>query len=522
MHQTQLSTPISPLSSSEDSKDITKLATGASVSLVGKVGGIFIQILSQVFLARFLGPELFGLYAIGWTILRMASRIATLGLDKGVLRFAPIYWKKDDAGLKGTILQSITYAFGAGLMIGGILFVSSPWLANQVFKKSDLLNVFHWTAIALPFATTLYVAEAATRVSQRMKYSIYAEQISQPLGNLILFIVFFFLGWKILGAMVAVALSFFIALIIALSYIKLLFPEAFSLQVKQKTIIRTMIVFSLPASLASLFSQFNTWVDRLLVGYFLSLSEAGIYQAVSQSSIVFLIILSAFGAIFAPMIVDLYYKKENERLNEVFKVSTKWCFYVCLPICLGICFVARDFMIALFGHEYIEGSLPLIILTTGQIMNVGSGIIGLLLIMTEQTRNWLIFSGIALLVNVILNSIFIPVWGISGAALGTTCAIGGLFVAGLILVKNRLDAWPFDKRYLKGLFAAGVTLIFLFILNRFEINIPFLSVGITMVVSILVFILTLFTLGLENEDKELMRIITGRIVGLISSVHSHL
>ena len=70
-----------------DSKatDVSTLAGGASISLGGKIIGRTLAFLGDIAAARILGPDSFGLYAIGWTVLRTLSLISPLGLDQGII-----------------------------------------------------------------------------------------------------------------------------------------------------------------------------------------------------------------------------------------------------------------------------------------------------------------------------------------------------------------------------------------------------------------------------------------------------
>lgn len=491
--------------------DVVKLARGAGVSLAGKMAGRAIHVLGQVALARLLGPERFGLYAIGWTILNMTSLISPLGLDQGVIRYASQFRHTNPSRLRGVLFQSIGLAVLSGLLVGGGLYLVAPWLAAHVFQKPRLASVIRWFSPAFLLISGLKVAAAATRVSQRMQYTVYAEDMTQPTANLFLFLLFYLLGWGLLGAVAAGVGSFGIALILAVYYVKWLFPEAFSQQVGSSLVGKELLAFSLPASFAGASTILIFWVDRLLVGYFRPAAEVGIYQAVSQSSILFAVILGAFNAIFSPMIADLYHKRETGRLDELFKVSTKWGLYLTIPLFLVMCFASREVMTVVFGNEYETGSLPLVILAVGQLINVGTGAVGILLIMTGHQNRWLLLSGLMLFVSIACNGLLVPRLGLPGAALSTTCAVSGLFISGLLKAKRYLGIWPYDRRYLKGLLAAVLAAGALFLLRRIELGPSVFSLFLTLMISSGVFGVTLLLLGLDAEDQEIIRLIRAHL-----------
>jgi O-antigen/teichoic acid export membrane protein len=493
------------------SPEVSRLAKGLGISLVGKIAGRGLHVLGQVALARFLGPEAFGLYAIGWTILRMAGLVSPLGLNRGVIRYASLYWRADASKLKGVLLHSLGLAALSGLLIGGILYLSAPWLAEHVFKKPDLLSVIRWLAPAFLFYAGLRVATAATTVSKRMIYSFYAFDLLQPASNLFLILVCYLVGWRLLGTVAAAVISFGLACILALYYVKQLFPEAFSSQIKSASVAKDLLLFSLPSSLAGVFTMFLIWVDRLMVSSFCPAAEVGIYNAASQSSIFFAIVLNAFDAIFSPMIADLHHKNDMKRLEELFRISTKWGVYISIPTFLTMCFAPKELMAFVFGARYESGWLPMLILAIGQMINIGTGSIGQLLVMTGNQKRWFTSSGSMLFTNIALLWIFIPRWGLAGAAFATACALGGLFFLGLMQVKNILGLWPYDTRYLKGLLATCITVAVLMLLHFAKVASPVLHLAITLATSVGVFGATLLLLGLDSEDKEFFHVMRARL-----------
>lgn len=495
----------------EKNPDVTKLAKGAITNLLGKFGGQATYFIAQVVLARLLRPDAFGLYAIGLTIANMVGIVAPFGLHNGIIRFASDYWRRDDVRLKSIMLQGIGLALLSGLVLGLTFFATAPWLATRVFNEPELVIVIRLFAVSFPLISGVRVAAAATRVSQRMEYSVYVMDFAQPVGNLLLVVLFYSLGWHVLGAVGATVASYALAFGLAVYYVVRLFPEVLVSQPKVVNISRKLLVYSMPTAMAGLFSMLIFRIDRLLIGYFLPSAEVGVYQAASQSATMFAIILSAFNLIFTPMIADLYHDDEIERLEELYKVSTKWGLYVSLPIYTVLLFAPQDFMVALFGSGYASGAVPMLVLATAQLINTGTGAVGLMLMMTGHERQWFLISAAMFVVNVILSFLLIPRLGITGAALGSGIAIIGLFVSGLLRVKGVLGLWPYDLRYLKGIIAvlasAGALTFYSALSN---IDIELIGLIVTGIISCSIFACVLFLLGLDEEDKKTVNLILRR------------
>ena len=165
----------------------------------------------------------------------------------------------------------------------------------------------------------------------------------------------------------------------------------------------------------------------------------------------------------------------------------------------------------MFGSDYAAGWLPLLILSTSQMVNAGTGAVGLLLIMTGHQNRVFWISGFMLLANVILNLLWIPRWGMLGAALGTSCAVSGVFLLCLWQVKKILHLWPYDRRYLKGLIAASVTAAGLGLVNLLAHDWPFIILTSTVFVSVIIFVAVLTFLGLDSEDRDFVNLLSRKL-----------
>jgi O-antigen/teichoic acid export membrane protein len=134
--------------------------------------------------------------------------------------------------------------------------------------------------------------------------------------------------------------------------------------------------------------------------------------------------------------------------------------------------------------------------------------------MTGHERQWLVLTAVVAAVDLALLAWLVPLWGVLGAAIATTCALGILYVLGTLLVWRFLGVWPYDRRYLKGLLAALVTSGALGLL-RWQLPWPpfplLVSAG---VVAVLIFAGTLLALKLDPEDKEFIQIVRARALRL--------
>ena len=446
-----------PISVPSNKQDINKLAGEGGISLVGKFGGRLLLIAGQIAVARILGPALFGIFSIGTTIFRLVQIFAPLGLPNGVIWFGSKYYEEDIPRLRGVILQNILLASFSGTAITAIFYLSALKIAN-FYKLPELTYVIRWFSISLGVITLLRVTAAATRISQTLKYSVIFEDLLQPFLFLASVIIFHGFAVDLLGALLANFISFAVPVLLCGYYVYRLFfyskDKSFILSVSTKA----LLIYSLPTAFLGIVGTANNWMDRLIIGFFRSAQEIGFYNAASQISMIFIIILIGIASIISPMIATLHHQGEIKRVSEIYRVSTKWGFYLGIPIFVVICFFPQDLML-IFGKEYSGSAIILVLLSIGQIISLSIGNVGYLLVMTGEQNAWLIISVISLFLNIVINIIFTIWLGVIGTAISTTLAVVFMSGLGLLYARHRSNIWPFDRRFMKGVGASSTVIV---------------------------------------------------------------
>src|SRR6185437_9289565 len=113
----------------------------------------------------------------------------------------------------------------------------------------------------------------------------------------LLIVALYFLRWGLPGAIAATVISYGLSLLLALYFMFILFWPTLRSQDKMRSYVGELLAFSLPASIAGMFANLVTRVDRLIVGALLPAVEVGIYQAASQASALFAIVPGVFNQV---------------------------------------------------------------------------------------------------------------------------------------------------------------------------------------------------------------------------------
>ncbi|MCX6082313.1 MAG: flippase [Chloroflexi bacterium] len=491
--------------------DIAILAKGTIFSLVGKVGGRALQLIAQIILARVLGPALYGLYIMGYTTYQLTSQVGLMGINDGVLLFAGQTTKKDDGSSMQVMRHALLLALSSGVFFCVLLFLLAPWIALRVYHFPELINILRGFAVTVGLTIGLRVTAAITRISQRMQFTFIAEDVLPVVINLSLIIVLVvILKWSIWGAIWAVMISYGVGLLLSFFFIQKIYPGfSFFGAVSPKKAVE-LLGFSFFTFLSSIFYLLLYHSTTLMVGYFLSPTHTGQYQVAMNASWFAPLILTGFSAIFAPMIPRINKIGDRKRLNKLYIITTKWGLYLYIPIFLILVLMPEQILGVVFGENYLAAATPLIILSFGNLVNLATGSVASLFVMTKHEKFWALLSGFSFLLTASLGIWLIPYWGINGAAFSMSAGLIVLNILAVFQIDRLLGLSPYDIRYLDGILAAFLTALFLILIKWLFPPNNIIGLIVVALFSFISFAIILRAVGLSEDDKEFLRMMISK------------
>jgi O-antigen/teichoic acid export membrane protein len=253
------------------------------------------------------------------------------------------------------VLTALTF-FGAGL------------LADRVFDKPFLEPVFRAFAVAVPFGALMGTALVATQGLQTMKPSSYVSQILRPLSNLVFIVISYLLGAQILGAVNATVLSMVFGCLLALNYLRRLFPRLLSDDTPPIFERRRLFNVSLTMGTVNLTRYVNSWGAVAVVGILATTKDVGIYNTAARTGFLPALVLVGFSGIFNPVISSLYSRGLLADLGALYQDVCRWTFTGSLALVLPLMLLAKDVM-AVFGSEFVVGWPVIILIAAAQLFS---------------------------------------------------------------------------------------------------------------------------------------------------------
>ncbi|GAB5563385.1 MAG: hypothetical protein Wins2KO_04480 [Winogradskyella sp.] len=188
----------------------------------------------------------------------------------------------------------------------------------------------------------------------------------------------------------------------------------------------------------------SEWTDIFMLGTMVTKEEVGIYNAAYKLATIALIVINALNTVVAPKISELYGKGDILGIKDYALKATKLITLLTLPIVLVLILFNKQ-LLGLFGTEFTEGSMVLIIVAVGLFFNAMSGCVGQIMNMTKHQKELKNFTVITVLVNITLNYILILKLGIIGAAIASFVSNIILNVLCIIFIKRNFGFYAFFK-----------------------------------------------------------------------------
>jgi O-antigen/teichoic acid export membrane protein len=503
-----------PLNPSPTHSDyVVQIARGAGIVFIGSMIGFGFRYLFHLIVARHLGVDHYGLFSLGLAVFSVVEVLAVLGMHRGMVRYVSLYnWEGDKERLKGTIRLATAASLASGVVFAVLMALMSKTLASAVFHNPDLTPVFRIFAAAVPFSALTMILVSSTQGMRIMKYKVLVKDVAETLARVVLALLLFMIGMRLIGALTAFLSSVVLGSCLGLIFFRRVFRTLLRRTEQAIYETRRFIAFCWPLFLANGFMLMEAWISVFLVGFFASSEDVGIFNAALRTSLLVQGILMSFNAIFSPYIADLHNKGDAAELKHLFQMVSKWVFSLSLPFILLIVLFPRD-ILNIFGDGFSPGILTLVVLGVGQLFNAVTGPLGIMIDMSGKTKISLINAVLHLTVQVLLCLILIPKHGILGAALAKAISIGLLRIIRLIQVYAIHRMLPFRIDFFKPVLAGTLSVTFLVLLKGTidsgtvsPIPLFFYSLGF-----LAVYGSALWIFGFDREDKLILQKIRSKL-----------
>jgi len=423
------------------------LARASSGALIVMVAGAGLAFLSQVLFARILGAAEYGIYIYVLTWINLLSIAVTLGLNTSLLRFVPAYIAQLEWGLLRGLLRRATWIVLAASLLVSVVASCAVWVFSDRIDKSHI-NVFFIALLLLPLIGLTQLRSATMRGLKLIAKALAPENLVRPVLLMLLAGSAYWLMENDLTALDLMVLNV-VGAMLAFALGTYWLYGALPLQIKSAQEIYAngdWIKVSLPMFVMSAMTYVLNHADIIMLGAMIDAEQAGIYAVASRIAALVTFGLMAANMIVAPMISQYYSVGNYASLQRMITLSARGVFVFSLTVSI-VLWLSGPVLLELFGSEFSVGYDVVTILLSGQIVNSLAGSVGFIMLMTKHQKEAAWIVSISAIMNITLNYLLIPQFGLEGAAIATalTMIVRNVFMAVYVLKILKINQTIFTR-----------------------------------------------------------------------------
>lgn len=518
--QTDTRLDTSELGSQKFRREMGHISRQSSVFLAGTIFSLVAGYLFKVYLARVLGAELLGIYALGMTLVRFFEVFNSLGLPQSAVRFVASYTASGKIRELGSFLLRATGTLViTNIVFGGVLLVAGRWISVHFYHSTVLTNYLpYFAAIMLITAMNAFSGRILAGYKRISRRTVVVNFVGTP-TMMTVAVLLTWTGWGLRGYLLGqVSSATVVIALLVILVVKYTPAAAWSMAARKSPVDREVWSFSGVILVLALMNFLLAQADKVTLGVYRSAREVGIYAMAAALVAYTPIILQSVNEIFAPTIADLYTRGEHVLLDRLFQTLTKWVLALTVPLATLLIVFASPLM-RVFGREFEMGWPVLVFGAIAQLVNCGVGSVGYLLLMSGNQNRLLKVQLSMGALAVLLNIVLVPFRGVVGAAIASAIGTGLSNLWYLREVRTTLGLWPYNRSYLKLVAPAAATALGLLclriIFGGHDRNIPVLIFALAS--SYALFLGIFLSLGLNTDDRMIVGTVLSKVRDLFAS-----
>lgn len=414
---------------------VTNVAAQGSARVLSMAANLF----TFIIIARTLGADVLGQFAFLMAFVGIASSAADLGTTSVLAR-----------GLAHPQEGGVNAYFGNFLLLrAGLAAVVTLFAIIFAFiADGELLPELLLCSIAVPFVASRFF-EPVYQVLERPWYSVYASFLYSLTQLIMVVVILVWLEKPLMIYLYGFLFSNMVYALVAMFLALRIIRPSFSPDLRQLRIIFTLAA---PVGVASFFTIINRRADVLMLNELRTSYEVGIYSAAYK--------LLDLGALLAVTITMPLIPVLSRKIAESKTAAKPHCLKIMelvavatFPLAIAAPYVADPVILLLFGNEYIESASIVPVFAWIFVLIIYSLIGSAINLALGEVAHGYWNAALAASINITLNMLFIPQYGIMGAVWATLISHSAMLAVSQFYVARHMGILFFSRRWLKILFA---------------------------------------------------------------------
>lgn len=398
------------------------IAKNAALMTLASVGQKIISFVYFTIIARSIGVEGTGKYFFALSFTTIFVVFVDLGFTNVLVREA--------AKAKDKMQEYLSVILGTKLILAGLTYIAVVIAIRMMGYPIETRHLVYLSAVTMLFDSFHLTFYGVLRAVGDLKYEAISIMVSQFV-TLILGSVFLYFHFPLIYLIAAFTVPSVLNALFAGSILRYIYHIRLRPAYNRDVFLHIGRI-TIPFALAAILARFYSYFDSIILSRLAGDAAVGWYSIPYKITYAFQFIPLALVAALYPRFSE-YYEHNREKLAFLFQEGIKYLLIIVCPIAVGISVLARDIVLQVYSPEYLPSILPLQILMAGLIFSFISFPIGAFLNACNHQKTQTAIVALVLGVNIFLNLILIPIYGIVGAAVAALVGNILLTVLGYIV-----------------------------------------------------------------------------------------
>ncbi|MES2575453.1 MAG: oligosaccharide flippase family protein [Bacteroidota bacterium] len=462
----------------------------------------------------FLGATYYGLTNYIVSSANVIMPLFAIGMQNTLVKFYSQYQTHEERSrfLSFTVLFPLLFIIPLCL-IGFFFFDEIVFFLS---KKNIIVKNFIWLipfiGVSMAYFEIFY---AWLRVHMHSVFGNFIKEVALRLASLFLLIAVYYNWMSVEDFVYATAIVYFLALLVTMFYAFSVQKPHFQFTIPDNT--KDVLVYTFYIILSGSVANLLLDGDKMILNQYMIIDNIAFYSVATYIALVISVPSRAMHQIVYPITAKLMHENKHDEMNILYKKTSITLQVVGGFVMLGI-FVNINMLyeIIIQGIKdpaekelYLSGIVVVFMIGLSKYFDLILGNNNAIIFNTKYYRAVLFLGVLLVFLTIVLNMIFIPIYGIIGSAFATLLSITLYSVAKLLFVVKRLHLYPFTKQTLYSIYLTAV-LFLVFYFWDFPFH-PIIAIGLKSILVTIAYVYLNYKFVISTEINQVIDLVLRKL-----------
>lgn len=476
------------------------VASQSFKNIISTYLGFFIGAINTLFLyTEFLSDEYYGMVGYMLSLAYVVMPFMAFGMHNTLVKFYSTF--KTRVSLNSFLTLMLVLPLCIIVPITLITYLGYETIASFLSNKNEIIKDYLWHTLIVAIALAYFeVFFAWAKVQMQTVFGNFMKEVFHRVGAMVLL---FLLHFKVID------LEQFMAGLVLVYVLRMLVMTFYAFSIKLPKIIfkrvpnlSSILKYSFLIIIAGSIATILLDVDKVMLGHYIDIKEIAYYNVAIFIATVIAVPQRSMHQILLPLSAKYLNEKDFDALEDLYKRSSLNLFiisgFIFLLIVLNI-----NQLYHIIPEEFSGGLLVVFMISAIKLYDNALGSNNAILFNSDYYRIVLVLGVILVVLMILLNMLFIPIYGINGAGIATFIAVFIYNTIKLIFVYRKFKMYPFTRYTFKiGLLLVASVLLFYFWEFPFH---PILNIALKSALVSILYLVVIYKYNFSEDISLVMK-----------------